>query len=247
MELQTLIVLSIAFLLIAILYSSVGHAGASGYLAVMALMSFPVASIKPISLVLNILVSLIATHKFLKGGCFDRKVFEVFAVTSIPMAFVGGYLKIDTHLFKVMAGLFLIVSALLLISRQFIKSSGQVNKINVQLALVIGAVIGWVSGLLGVGGGIFLSPIIILFGWTSVRNASGIAALFILCNSVVGLSGHYASLKSVPFETIYFALFVTAGGFIGSHLGSQKFNNKVIVAFLFLVLLSAGIKFVFGG
>ncbi|HRI27628.1 MAG TPA: TSUP family transporter [Chitinophagales bacterium] len=164
MEHQTLIVLSIAFLLIAILYSSVGHAGASGYLAVMALMSFPVASIKPISLVLNILVSLIATHKFLKGGCFDRKVFEVFAVTSIPMAFVGGYLKIDTHLFKVMAGLFLIVSALLLISRQFIKSSGQVNKINVQLALVIGAVIGWVSGLLGVGGGIFLSPIIILFG-----------------------------------------------------------------------------------
>lgn len=247
MEVETLIILSLAFLFISFLYSSVGHAGASGYLAVMALMSFPVESIKPVSLVLNIVVSLIATYKFLKSGNFDRKVFLVFAVTSIPMAFVGGYLKIDAHWFKILAGSFLVISAVLLIGRQFIKSTGEIKKVNVPLALVIGAVIGLVSGLLGVGGGIFLSPIIILLSWTTVKNASGIAALFILCNSVLGLTGHYASLKSVPFETIYFVAFVTVGGFVGSHYGSQKFNNKVIVGFLFLVLLSAGLKFIFVG
>lgn len=247
MDAQSIIVLCICFLLISFLYSSVGHAGASGYLAVMALMSFPVESIKPVSLVLNIVVSLIATYKFLKSGCFDRKVFLMFAVTSIPMAFIGGYLKIDSHWFKIFAGVFLVISALLLIGRQFIKTSDEIKKVNLPVALVIGAIIGLVSGLLGVGGGIFLSPVIIILGWATVRNASGIAALFILCNSILGLTGHYAALKSVPFETIYFLAFVAVGGFVGSHYGSQKFNNKIILGFLFLVLLSAGVKFLFVG
>jgi uncharacterized protein len=247
MQIETILILSFAFLLISFLYSSVGHAGASGYLAVMALMSLPVESIKPVSLVLNIVVSIIATYKFLKSGCFDKKVFLVFAVTSIPMAFVGGYLQIDSYWFKMFAGSFLVISAFLLIGRQFIKSAGEIKEVDVRLGLVVGAVIGLVSGLLGVGGGIFLSPIIILLGWTSVKNASGIAALFILSNSVLGLLGHYASLKSVPFEAIYFVAFAAVGGFVGSHYGSQKFNNKVIVGFLFLVLLSAGIKFIFVG
>jgi len=245
MQVETLLILSLSFLLISFLYSSVGHAGASGYLAVMALMSFPIESIKPVSLVLNIVVSLIATYKFLKSGCFDKKVFLVFAATSIPMAFVGGYIKIDSQWFKIFAGSFLVITAFLLISRQFIKSTGEIKKVNTPLALLIGAVIGLVSGLLGVGGGIFLSPIILLLSWTSVKNASGVAALFILSNSVLGLAGHYASLKSVPFETLYFIIVVAIGGFIGSYYGSQKFNSNIILGFLFLVLLSAGLKFIF--
>lgn len=119
----------------------------------MALMSFPIESIKPVSLVLNIVVSLIATYKFLKSGCFDRKVFLTFAVTSIPMAFVGGYMRIDAHWFKILAGSFLVISAFLLIGRQFIKSTDEIKRVNLPLALLIGAVIGLVSGLLGVGGG----------------------------------------------------------------------------------------------
>lgn len=247
MDVETLIVLSLSFLFISFLYSSVGHAGASGYLAVMALLSFPIESIKPVSLVLNIVVSVIATYKFIKAGCFDKKVFLTFAVTSIPMAFVGGYLKMDPYWFKLFAGLFLVISAVLLIARQFIKPTDTIGQVNLPLGLFIGAVIGLVSGLLGVGGGIFLSPFIIMLSWATVRNASGVAALFILCNSVLALAGHSAALKSVPFEIIYFVGFVTLGGFIGSHYGSKKFNNKVILSFLFLVLLSAGLKFIFVG
>lgn len=247
MDHQTILLLSCSFLFIAFLYSSVGHAGASGYLAVMALLSFPIESIKPVSLVLNIVVSFIATYKFLQSGCFDKKVFTAFAVTSIPMAFVGGYITIDPHWFKLSAGVFLVISAMLLIARQFIKSTDAIREINLPLALIIGGAIGLVSGLLGVGGGIFLSPIIILLSWTTVRNASGIAALFILCNSILGLTGHYASLKSIPSEIIYFVGVVAIGGFVGSHYGSQKFNNKIILSFLFLVLLSAGLKFIFVG
>jgi uncharacterized membrane protein YfcA len=247
MEYEIVLIACLCFLVVSFLYSTVGHAGASGYLAIMALLSFPVQSIKPVSLILNIVVSVIATYKFLKVGRFDRKVFIAFAITSIPMAFVGGYLKIDPHLFKILAGLFLVSSAVLLLARQLIKPNTSVREVNMPLALVIGAIIGLLSGLLGVGGGIFLSPIILMLGWATIRNASGIAALFILCNSILGLAGNYVALKSVPHEIIYFIPVVILGGFIGSHYGSQKFNNKIILAFLFVVLLSAGIKFVFVG
>lgn len=247
MEFQTLLILFGAFFLIAFLYSSVGHAGASGYLAIMALFSFPVDSIKPISLVLNIVVAAIATYKFIGAGYFDRKIFLAFAITSTPMAFVGGYFKIDPYWFKILAGIFLILSAGLLLGRQFIRTTDKKRELNVPVAVGMGAVIGLLSGLLGVGGGIFLSPILILMGWTTVKQASGIAALFILCNSVLGLTGHYAALKYIPAEAFYFVAAVTLGGFIGAHYGSQKFNNKLILAFLFLVLLSAGVKFLWVG
>ncbi len=247
MDLQTIILLCLSFLLISFLYSSVGHAGASGYLAVMALTSIPIDAIKPVSLVLNILVSFIASYNFLKAGCFDRKVFVAFAITSIPMAFFGGYLKIDPHWFKVFAGIFLVVAAGLFIARRFINASHKIREVKLPVALLIGAVIGLISGLIGVGGGIFLSPIIILLGWATARDTAGVSALFIFCNSVLGLAGHYASLEAVPFETVYFVGFVVVGGYVGSHYGSRKFNNNVILSLLFIVLLSAGLKFLIVG
>ena len=247
MEYNILIISCTLFLLIAFLYSSVGHAGASGYLAVMALLSFPIELIKPISLLLNIVVALIASWKFIKAGYFDKRLFLIFAVTSIPMAFVGGYLQVNPFWFKILAGVFLIASALLLILRQFLKPAETHRTISVFPALLVGGAIGFLSGLLGVGGGIFLSPIMVLFGLTSIRNASGVAALFILCNSILGLTGHYVSFRLIPTEILYFIPMVMIGGYIGAHYGSQKFNNKIIVGFLFLVLLSAGLKFVFIG
>jgi len=247
MELQTIILLAFAFLFISFLYSSVGHAGASGYLAIMALTSIPIDAIKPVSLVLNIVVSIIASYNFLRAGYFDKKVFLAFALTSIPMAFVGGYMKIDSHWFKIIAGVFLILSGILLLVRQFIKPKEYIRKTKLPITLLLGAAIGLLSGLLGVGGGIFLSPILILLGYATVKNTAGISAVFILCNSALGLAGHYASLESVPFETIYFAAFVMIGGYVGSHFGSRKFNTKVILSFLFVVLISAGIKFLIVG
>lgn len=247
MAYEIIITACVCFLIVSFLYSSVGHAGASGYLAIMALLSFPVESIKPVSLILNIVVSLIASYKFIKAGRFDRKVFMAFAITSIPMSFLGGMVEIDPHWFKIFAGLFLVISAVLLLFRQLIKPTNSVRQVNMYLALIIGAIIGLLSGMLGVGGGIFLSPILIMMGWATIRNTSGIAAVFILCNSVLGLAGHYVALRSVPPEIIYFMLVVTLGGYIGSHYGASKFTNKIILSLLFIVLLSAGIKFIVVG
>ena len=235
------------FLVVAFLYASVGHAGASGYLAVMALLSFTPASIKPTSLVLNIIVSAIASYKFIGEGYFNRKVFFAFAATSIPFAFVGGYMKIDPLYFKMFAGIFLLVSAVLLLARQFIKPVETTRAVNYPLALALGAVIGLISGLIGVGGGIFLSPLLILLRYTKVKEASGIAALFIFCNSILGLLGHYLSIKSIDAMIVYWIAAVVIGGWTGAHLGAKRFNNKFIVGLLFIVLVSAGLKFLFVG
>ena len=232
------------FFIIAILYSSVGHAGSSGYLALMALLSFAPETIKPTSLVLNIIVASIASYKYIREGCFDRKVFFPFVFSSIPMAFIGGYITLNPKYFKLIAGLFLVIAAFLLVLREYSRSKDkEIKKMNLQYGLGIGGAIGLISGLIGVGGGIFLSPIIISLNWTTVKKASGIAAMFILCNSVAGLTGHLAGLNKIDHYIIYWIPAVVLGGLLGSHLGTVKLNTKVIIACLFLVLLTAGLKF----
>jgi uncharacterized membrane protein YfcA len=232
------------FFVIAVLYSSVGHAGSSGYLALMALLSFAPETIKPTSLILNIIVATIASIKYIKEGCYDKKILLPFIISSIPMAFLGGYISLNPKYFKLVAGLFLVISALLLLIREYSKSKeSEIIKMPLPYGLGIGAVIGIISGLIGVGGGIFLSPIIISANWTTVKKASGVAALFILCNSLAGLSGHLAGLNKVDHYIIYWIPAVILGGLLGSHLGTVKLNNKIIIACLFLVLLTAGLKF----
>lgn len=243
MHSELLPLIFLAFLIVAFLYSSVGHAGASGYLAIMALFSFPVESIKPASLALNIAVSAIAAFQFIRAGCFDRRVFLSFAAGSIPMAFVGGYIQPDPVIFVTLAGIFLIASALLLIVKSYIKSSGNPRRASLAASLSIGGVIGLFSGLIGVGGGIFLSPILILTNWAPVRTVSGIAALFILFNSILALSGHFAAFRILEFDILIWLGAVLAGGVAGSYFGSRKFNSRLIMHLLALVLLSAGIKF----
>ena len=244
MTVEEIILTFLLFAAIATLYSSVGHAGSSGYLALMALLSFAPETIKPTSLVLNIIVASIASFKFIKEGCFDKKVFLPFILSSIPMAFIGGYITLNPKYFKLVAGLFLVIAALLVVVREYSRSKEtETKKMHLPYGLGIGGAIGLISGLIGVGGGIFLSPIIISANWTTVKKASGIAALFILCNSVAGLSGHFAGLNKIDHYIIYWIPAVVLGGLLGSHLGTVKLNTKVIIACLFLVLLTAGIKF----
>jgi uncharacterized protein len=235
----------ILFLLVAMLYSSVGHAGASGYLAIMALLSFSPDVIKPTSLILNVVVASIASFKFIKGGFFDRKIFVSFIITSVPMSFVGGYLSISPQYFKLFAGIFLVVSAILLLARALIKNADTPYKsMPPYLGLILGGIIGLISGLIGVGGGIFLSPIIIMANWTSVKNASGIAALFILFNSLSGLAGHLSAFSLISTHIGYWMVAVIIGGSVGSYLGTSKLSNKIIITCLFFVLLTAGLKFI---
>jgi uncharacterized membrane protein YfcA len=214
----------------------------------MALLSFAPETIKPTSLILNIVVATIASIKYIKADCFDKKVFFPFIISSIPMAFLGGYLSLDPKYFKLIAGLFLCIASFLLILREYLKPVEKANKpMHLTYGLTIGTVIGLISGLIGVGGGVFLSPIIISANWTSVKKASGVAALFILCNSLAGLAGHIVALNKVDQNIFYWIIAVFIGGLLGSHLGTVKFNNKIIILCLVLILFTAGLKFLLVG
>ncbi len=244
MGITELLFVCLLFFVTATLYSSVGHAGSSGYIAIMALLSFAPENIKPTSLILNIVVAIIASIKYIKEGYFDKKMFFPFIIFSIPMAFLGGYITLNPKYFKLIAGLFLVISAVLMMVRQNSRSGGSaIKKMPFHYGLGIGGAIGLISGLIGVGGGIFLSPIIINANWASIKNTSGISALFILCNSLAGLSGHLTGLNKIDQNIIYWIAAVVLGGLLGSHLGTVKLNSKIILILLFIVLLMAGLKF----
>jgi uncharacterized membrane protein YfcA len=243
LEPATLFVLITAIFFIAILYSMVGHGGASGYIAVMSLASLSPMMAKPSALVLNILVSVVASWNFIRVGQFRWRIFWPFAVTSIPASFIGGTILLPDHHYRQLMGLALLFATFrLFASRPPDETESAIP--NLPLAMLIGAVIGLLSGLTGVGGGIFLSPLLILFGWVRTREASGIAALFILCNSVAGLSGHLSRLQHLPDFLPWLAIAAVGGGIIGSFLGSIRLPVTGIIRALAAVLLIAGWKLI---
>lgn len=245
MSVEHIIIAFVLFGLIAVLYSSVGHAGASGYLAIMALLSFAPETIKPTSLILNIVVAGIASYKYLKADLFDKRIFFPVIISSLPMAFLGGYITLNPKYFKLVAGCFLFLASIMILVRQFTKTKDEqaIKEMPTILGISIGAVIGLFSGLIGIGGGVFLSPIIISANWTTVKKASGVAAMFILINSIAGISGHLVGLNKFDHYIIIWIVAVLLGGIFGSHLGTVRLNNKIIIFCLFLVLLTAGLKF----
>lgn len=243
MAVESILLLCGAIAMVALLYASVGHGGASGYIAVMALAALPTMSIKPTALILNILVSAIAMYQFSRAGHFNWRTFWPFALTSIPCSFIGGMVQLPPHLLKPLLGVVLLFSAWRLLLKQR-RNEGEVNPPRIALAMGIGILLGLLSGLTGVGGGIFLSPLLLLFGWAKTRETSGISALFILLNSAAGLSGHLASLGNVPDFAPWLALSAIAGGTVGAHLGSRHLPLTAIRYVLVVVLLIAGIKLI---
>ena len=240
MPFETLLLLSAGIFGIAVLYSSVGHAGASGYIAVMSLLSLAPSDIKPTALALNVLVASIATWQFFRAGHFSWQLFWPFAVLAAPFAFLGGYISLPTHAFKIILGLVLLYSALrFLFVAQYDKKISAPPRLQ---ALMSGAGIGFLSGLTGTGGGIFLTPLLLFKGWAQLQRAAAVSALFILVNSVAGLAGYFSNAKFLP--TFVLPLFVVAalGGGIGSYLGSRRFDAVIIKRFLAIVLLIASTK-----
>ena len=244
MSVPLLIVLSVCILVMAILYSSVGHGGASGYIALLALFSLAPAAFKPTALVLNILVSAIATFYFSRAGHFSWRLFWPFAATSIPFSFLGGYLCLPAHIYQPVVGIVLLASAYRLFPRKDPEAT-EVRRPSITAALLIGAALGFLSGLTGVGGGIFLSPLLLLLGWARVKEVSAVAALFILVNSIAGLLGHIGGLQAMPRYVPILAVAALSGGITGSFFGSVRIPASGIVRALSVVLIIAGFKLLF--
>lgn len=237
------ILIIVAVFLVAALYSSVGHGGASGYLAVMAFAAVSPAITRPTALALNLFVASIAFVQFYRAGHFDWRVFLPFAVGSIPLAFVGGSIHLPPTVYKIILGVVLILAAIRLAVN--LKSDLEPRQPKIWICLLIGAVLGFVSGLVGVGGGIFLTPILLLMNWTETKKAAGISALFILVNSVSGLLGNYAQVLQLPANVWLWISAAIVGGIFGSTLGSKKFNSLVLRRVLAVGLMIAGAKLIF--
>jgi uncharacterized membrane protein YfcA len=242
------ILVAAAIFAVALLYSSVGHGGASGYLAVMALFGVAASLTRPTSLVLNLFVAGIAFVQFFRAGHFDLKTFLPFAAGSIPAAFVGGMIQLPGAVYKIVLGAVLILAAVRLAIN--LKSEREIGRPSVWISLLVGAILGLVSGLIGIGGGIFLTPLLLLFGWSETKKAAGISALFIWVNSLAGLFGNWllgkdSHIFDLPPAVWWWIAAAVAGGLIGSTFGSFRFNSLTLRRVLAFGLVIAGAKLIF--
>lgn len=231
-----------AFLMAAAaLYAAVGHGGASAYLALMALAGFAPEQMRPLALVLNLFVSSIAFLQFRRTGAFNLRLFLMFGAAAIPMAFLGGTLDLGSTWHRRALGLVLLASAAALAFRPKL-AAGNVAAPRLAIALPTGGVLGLIAGLTGTGGGIFLSPLLVLMRWAEPRTVAGISAAFIFCNSAAGLLGQGAQLNALPAATPYYVGAVVLGGVAGSWLSATRLPRVAILRLLALVLVIAGAK-----
>ena len=242
---EALIIAPLIFLA-ALLFSSVGHGGASAYLAVFALASMAPAEMRPAALSLNVLVASIGLYKFYQVGAFNWSLFWPIALTSIPAAFIGGQITLANNSYKVLVGATLLYAAWTIFRNANQSDDVHVRPVAKPILLALGAALGFISGLTGVGGGIFLSPILLYFCWAKTKVISGVAAAFILVNSISGLLGFLSKSPSLPVGLTYWALAAVLGGLIGAQYGSRKLANPTIRKLLALVLVFAGSKMVLG-
>lgn len=229
---------------VAFLYASVGHGGASGYLALMAIFSMAPEVMRPTALLLNLFVSLTAFIQFYRGKHFIFKIFLPIALASVPMAFIGGLITIDAGLYKKLLGILLLIPIIRFLFFQNIPVT-ELRKSNIAISILIGGIIGFISGIIGIGGGIILSPLLLLFKWTDQKQTAAISALFIFVNSLSGLMGQLT--KGIEFDTnmIGFVAVAFIGGLFGAYFGAMKFNQNVLRILLAFVLVVASYKLIF--
>jgi uncharacterized protein len=238
-----------AFLVVAILFSSVGHAGASGYLAAMALIGLAPEQMKPTALALNILVAGIVTLRFHAAGLIEWRSVAPFVAGSIPLAFVGGALVLPAEAYKPLVGLVLLFAAYRLFRTAGMADAEVAPRVRVQPvpAVLAGAGIGLLAGLTGTGGGVFLTPLLLFAGWAPPRLAAGISAAFILANSSAGLAGNVASVQALPGALPLWLAAVGVGGLLGAELGARRLAVPTLRRVLALVLVVAGLKLILLG
>ena len=237
------IIIALSLFLIGFLYSSVGHGGASGYIAVLSLYAVPVTAYKPIILILNIVVAGMAFYQFRKAGYFKWEICKPFLFTSVPAAFIGSRFPLHGDLYNLLLGLALVVPIIKLLGVLPSDSQGK-KTIPVLAPLMWGAVLGFLSGMLNIGGGIFLSPVLILLSWANAKEAAAASALFIVLNSLGGLLGSSDPINVSPSAAIWFSS-AAAGGGLGSYIGSQRLPQVTVRYLLTAVLAIASCKLIF--
>jgi uncharacterized membrane protein YfcA len=235
--------LAACMLLGSALYTSVGHAGASAYIALMALFGVAPAAMRPTALALNILVAGFTSFRYVNAGLFRWPVFWPFALGAIPFAFLGGSIQLPGAYYRPLVGAVLLFSAARLLWPRDLKSNLDPRDPPIWAAVLCGVGIGFLSGLTGTGGGIFLSPLLLFLGWCDTRSASGVAAVFILCNSIAGLLGNVAIVRALPDDLWVYAIAVGLGAIVGTTFGIQ-WRPPIILKVLGLVLFIAGLKLI---
>ena len=228
----------------AALFTSVGHGGASAYIALMALFGLAPAVIRPTALALNVLVTSFSSLRYYQAGLFSWRTLWPVLLGAIPMAFIGGGIQLPGNFYKPLVGVVLLIAAVRLLMPQELKSTLTPRDIPVGWGIVCGVVIGFLAGLTGTGGGIFLSPILLFMGWSETRTASGVTSVFILCNSLAGLAGNYASLGALPSQLWLFVPAVLIGAAFGTRLGISTLAKRGILRALGVVLVIAGFKLI---
>ena len=245
MDTTTLVALALLFALGAALYSSVGHGGASAYIAAMALFSVAPETMKPTALALNLLVAGFGAFRYSRRGLTNWKLVLAFAATATPAAFIAGGVHLPAIYYKPLVGILLWLAAARLLRQPKFLAERPVHPPALWITLPSGAVLGVLAGLTGTGGGIFLSPLIILNAWEEPRHTSGVVAAFIFLNSAAGLAGNATSVGHLPHELPIFLAAVAAGALLGTWLGVERLPRPWLLRTLGLVLLVAGAKLLF--
>jgi len=234
----------LAIFAVAFMYASVGHGGASGYLALMALFGISTVYMRASALSLNLFVSAVSFYAFYRGGYFKIRILIPFIIGSIPMAFLGARITVEPHIFRIILGIFLFVAVarMVYVPRNTIK---EIAPFNFALAVAIGAFLGFFSGLIGIGGGIILSPVLLLMGWANVKETAAISAIFIFLNSTAGILGLVSNGIHISPQIAYWIAVALAGGLLGAYVGSFKLSLVKLRYLLAFVLLLASIKLLF--
>jgi uncharacterized membrane protein YfcA len=245
LDATTVAALAILFALGAALYSSVGHGGASAYIAAMALFSIAPETMKPTALALNLLVAGFGAWRYWSRGLSNWKLVLAFAATATPAAFIGGGVHLPAIYYKPLVGILLWLAAARLLWQPTALAYRAVSAPSLWISLPAGAVLGLLAGLTGTGGGIFLSPLIILMHWEEPRRTSGVVSALIFLNSAAGLAGNATAVGYLPAELPVFLAAVGSGALMGTWLGVDRLPRPWLLRTLGLVLSIAGAKLLF--
>jgi uncharacterized membrane protein YfcA len=235
-------ILLMAIGLMAVLYSSVGHGGASGYLAAMALWGLLPEEMRPATLLMNIVVTSWLLFRFQPYKLMPYKLFWPLVIASTPLAFVGGLIKIDAEAYRLLVGVMLLLAAVRMLMIN--KAAESIQQPTMIAVLLVGAILGFSAGLTGIGGGVFLSPILLIFGWCTIRQSTAVAAGFILLNSIGGLAGYIVSDQSWPMGAGWLVIAALAGCLFGGELAAYRASSLTLQKLLAAVLAIAAVKMV---